>query len=305
MLIFSCDTNNQNSKVTSVIPSKSELGEGAVWDYKYKRLLWVDINGKKLNVFSPHDNLNQIFEMPAKIGTVVPYKANEVVVALQTGIYIFNLNTEELIFKTNPEEDINTNRFNDGKCDPAGRFWVGSMNTVSQEKTGGLYRIDSDFNAQLMVSQVKTSNGIVWSIDKTKMYYIDTPTRLVREYNYDNKTGHISYNRDAITIPDSLGWPDGSTLDSEGHLWIAMWGGACVTRWNVNTGELIDKIKVPAKNVTSCAFGGEDYNQLFITTAKVGMNEEEASQYPEAGNLFSITTRYKGIKASYFAEGVK
>jgi sugar lactone lactonase YvrE len=132
------------------------------------------------------------------------------------------------------------------------------------------------------------------------MYYIDTPTKKVVEYKYNNETGDITNPRDAILIPDSLGSPDGSTLDSEGMLWIAMWGGSCVTRWNPTTGELLDKIDIPAKNVTSIAFGGKNLDVMYITSAKIYLDESDIEKYPLSGRLFTLKSKYKGIPCNYF-----
>lgn len=148
--------------------------------------------------------------------------------------------------------------------------------------------MDADFGWKKMIDDVTISNGIVWSQDKTRMYYIDTPTQKVMAYDYDNETGKISNPEVAVNIPDGLGYPDGSTMDSEGMLWIAMWGGQAVTRWNPETGKLLERITIPALNVTSCAFGGRNLETLFITTARAGMSEEQISRFPESGGLFKI-----------------
>jgi sugar lactone lactonase YvrE len=292
--------HNMDTVVTPILEIKATLGEGALWDYKNNQLLWVDIEEGILYVYDPATGKNIAHEQGKRIGTVVPIDTGGMVTALQDGIYTYNPNNGELIKKASPEEDKPQNRFNDGKCDPGGRFWAGTMALKGGRGSGALYRIDHDFSYKKMIDNVSTSNGIVWSLDNTKMYYIDTPTRKVVAYDYDNGTGDISSPRTAIEIPAELGSPDGSTLDAEGMIWIAMWGGASVTRWNPETGELLQKISVPALNVTSCAFGGKDLDILYITSASMSMNESQKEQYPYAGKLFQVKPGVKGIKANYF-----
>jgi sugar lactone lactonase YvrE len=278
----------------------AQLGEGALWNPFNNTLLWIDIEGKKLHVFDPKSKLNQSIELNQRIGTVVPINETEVLVALKDGIYQLNTQTEALKKMADPEPDRTDNRFNDGKCDPNGRFWVGTMSMNGLDNQGALYCVYPDFSVEKKIDSVSISNGIVWSLDKTKMYYIDTPTRKVVEYQYDNATGAISAPRDAIVIPDSLGFPDGSTLDVEGMLWIAMWNGHSLTRWNPQTGELLQRLEVPALNVTSCAFGGENLDVLYITTAFLGMDEDQQAQYPLAGQLFAVKPGVKGVSANFF-----
>ncbi|MNL47740.1 L-arabinolactonase [compost metagenome] len=153
-----------------------------------------------------------------------------------------------------------------------------------------------------MQAGVTTSNGIAWSSDKKTMYYIDTLTQKVVAYIYDDKTGQISAPYEAITVPDSMGKPDGCTMDAEDMIWIALWGGQSVSRWNPQTGELLCKIEVPAKNVTSCAFGGQSLDTLYITTARTSTTEEDLVRYPYSGGVFAVTPGVKGIKANPFAE---
>ncbi len=136
------------------------------------------------------------------------------------------------------------------------------------------------------------------------MYYIDTPTKKVVEYKYDNNSGKISNPRDAIIIPDSLGYPDGSTLDSEGMLWIAMWGGGCITRWDPVSGKLLTKINIPAKNITSIAFGGKNLDIMYVTSSQQGMSESDQKKYPLAGRLFKLKSGITGIPCSYFIDDI-
>ena len=174
------------------------------------------------------------------------------------------------------------------------------MSTVGEQKNGTLYRLDADSTLHKMIENVSISNGIVWSADKTKMYYIDTPTQKVMAYDYDNETGDISNPKVAVEVSKDLGSPDGMTIDAEGNLWVALWGGSAVGCWNPKTGKLLKMVDVPAKNVTSCAFGGSDLATLFITTARQGTNDKELEKFPNAGGVFKIKPGVKGVKAFFF-----
>jgi sugar lactone lactonase YvrE len=286
--------------VELVIDSKSELGEGALWNYKTGELLWVDIKGKILNFYKPLTGNNKEMFTGQMIGTVVPTETEQVLVALQNGIYKLDPKTGSKKLIVDPEEDLPDNRFNDGKCDPAGRFWAGTMSMVNEKNAGALYRLDPDSSIHKMVDNVSISNGIVWSPDNTKMYYIDTPTKKVMQYNYNIETGNISDPEVAVEIPNDMGSPDGMTMDEEGNVWIALWGGSAVGCWNPETGKLMHTIGVPAKNVTSCAFGDDDLGTLYITTARTGTSEEELEKFPYAGGVFKTRPGVKGVKAFFF-----
>ncbi|MEN7546803.1 SMP-30/gluconolactonase/LRE family protein [Rapidithrix thailandica] len=302
----STQTDGKGKKqVELVLDVKAQLGEGAIWHAEKKELYWVDIEGRKLNIFNPSTKQNQSIEVGERIGTVVPVK-NELkaIVALQNGIHLLNLENQELTFVVNPEDSLENNRFNDGKCDPAGRLWVGSLSMASQPEAAGLYRVDTDGTAKRMLDKVNISNGIIWSNDHKTLYYTDTPTLKIKAFDYDKVTGDISNERVIIEVPEEMGAPDGMTIDAEGKLWVAHWGGSCVGRWNPETGELMEKVEVPALNVTSCAFGDEDLGTLYITTASVDMNEAQNEQYPLAGALFKIRPGVKGVKADHFVNEI-
>ena len=300
VLVFSSCSEKGINKVQLVFDSKSELGEGAIWNHKTGELLWIDIKGEILNFYDPKTGNNKEMFTGQMIGTVVPAVSGGVLVALQSGIYSFNpeSGTKQLII--DPEADKPDNRFNDGKCDPAGRFWVGTMSTVGEQNAGTLYRFDPDSSIHKMINRVSISNGIVWSADKTKMYYIDTPTRKVMSYDYNNETGDINNPQVAVDIPGGMGYPDGMTIDAEGNLWVALWDGSAVGCFNPESGKLLRKIEVPAKNVTSCAFGDDDLGTLYITTARESTSEEDLKKFPNAGGVFKIRPGVKGVEAFFF-----
>ena len=298
LMIFNISCMNQKNEHGNdyVIADStlSSLGEGALWDAEGNRLFYVDILGKKLYEFYPGSEELISHDMPSMIGTVVVKNQDEVLVALVDGVYTYNLKNRSLEFLACPPENDSTQRFNDGKCDPSGRFWVGTMSLVGGKEGSHLFCLDKEGNFTVKLEGITTSNGIVWSSDKKYMYYIDTPTRKVMEYSYDDSSGALGSSRIAVNVPDSLGFPDGMAIDANDHLWVCMWGGGSVCCFDRKTGQLIDRILVPAKNVTSCAFSGDKLNELYVTSARVGTSEEELQRYPNAGALFKFTLKYTG-----------
>jgi sugar lactone lactonase YvrE len=290
-----------------LLDAKSLLGEGSLWDWKSNRLYWVDIEGLTLNVYDPVAIENKVFGVGKRIGTVVPETQQSVLIALEDGIAALDLATGEIEYRV--ETDIHkqyNRRFNDGKCDPHGRFWVGTLSMDGKREVSSLYCIGPDFNIEEKITGVSISNGITWSLDGDSMYYIDTPTQQIVQYDFDKHAGHISNGRVIIEIPEEMGSPDGMTIDADGMLWIALWDGFAVVQYHPETGRLLQTVSVPAPKVTSCAFGGDNLDELFITTASVEMTDEELEKYPLSGGLFSVKVNARGVPAHVFrtAEGV-
>lgn len=306
LLIFtgSISCKPKPGKVEVISGTHSGLGESAIWNHRTQQLYWVDITGKILNIYNPRLGVNRELYVGQMIGTVVPALSGQVIVALEQGFYTLDPETGTKTFIVNPEEDLDDYRFSDGKCDTTGRLWAGTILKDGKPGRGTLYRLDTDTTVHSVIRNVGISNGIAWSPDHTRMYYIDTPTQKVMRYDYNNLTGEISNGKPVIEIPKKMGAPDGMTIDSEGNLWICLWGGAAVGCWNPETGELVRRIDVPASNVTSCAFGDADMGTLYITTASVCTGADELKKYPDAGSMFKIRPGVKGIEAFFFADRI-
>lgn len=296
------EKNKTSNKASLAYKINAKLGEGAIWNHQTQSFFWVDIEGKKLHIFNPETKENKTFNTPSRIGTVVPSGKETAIIALEDGMYSINTLTGDIELFTKVESDQPENRFNDGKCDPAGRLWVGSMHLEQIKGRANLYRIDHDGHATKMLDSITISNGIVWTKNQKTMYYIDTPTGLIRAYDYDLMTGDISNERIAVEVPESLGYPDGMTIDENDMLWVGLWNGNAVANFNPQTGKLIQKIEVPAHNVTACAFGGKNLDILYITTASVDMTSEEQTKYPNAGSIFMAKPGVKGVEASFFGK---
>lgn len=287
-------------KAELTLKKNARLGEGSIWDPRLNLLWWIDIIGQRLFAYVPETGENREYEMPSEIGTVVPRESAGLVVALRHGFYFYEPESEKLELITDPESDLPANRFNDGKCDPGGRFWAGTMPSGpgAGEKTGSLYALYPDLSVRKWADGIACSNGICWSLENDAMYYIDTPTQRVDIFDYDHATGSVCRRRPLITIDRSTGHPDGMTMDAEGNLWIAHWGGSRVTCWNPKTGHQEAEITVPASRVTSCAFGGPGLKTLYITTASIGTDEADE---PHAGCLFQVEPGVAGLPACRFA----
>jgi len=284
---------------TLVLNARAVLGEGAIWNHALQRLHWVDIESGRVFTFDPATGENRACDVGQRVGTVVPRARGGLMLALHNGFASLDLETGRVALQPRPpEHDPAVVRFNDGKCDPAGRFWAGTLALRKGPKPlGRLYRLDTNGIVQVMLRDVGNSNGIAWSLDRRTLYYIDTPLQRVDAFDYDDATGAIANRRTVIAIPPDLGRPDGSTLDSAGMLWIAMWDGWGVTRWNPQTGDLLQTIHLPVARVTSCAFGGPDLATLYVTSARNGLTEEQLAAQPLAGGLFKVTPGMTGMRA--------
>lgn len=296
-MLTQCTTKRE---VKLVFDAKAGVGEGALWDYKNNRLLWIDITGKTFYILNSHDASMHSYAMPKEIGTVVPISEDTVLLALSDGMYEFCISSKTLVQKSRPDIDTALVRFNDGKCSPDGALWVGTMDHGVTKPIAALYRVSADYSVRQMADGVTVSNGITWSPDGSTMYYIDSPTYTVVAYDYDVKRSEISNKRVVIQTPKEWGSPDGNTIDAQGMLWVAHWGGGVVSRWNPQTGELLDTISVPSPNVTSVALGGSDKKTLYITTARNWMKPGDEIRYPHAGGLFAVEVEVSGIETHYF-----
>lgn len=283
-----------------VLDSKVFLGEGPLWDAENKHLWWINIFAGELYRFDPASGSNEKYEMGQQIGTVVLQESGGVAVALENGFYSFNPDSQELHPIVDPEPNKPGNRFNDGKCDPAGRFWAGTMEKVEEQATGSLYSLEGNGEWTCRETNISISNGITWTSDQKTMYFIDSPTRQVDAYDYDVATGQISNRRTAIQIPEGLGYPDGMSIDADDNLWVAMWSGWCVAKFDPRTGQLLQKVDLPVANVTACAFTGENLDELLITTARKGNTDEELEKQPHAGSLFHAKVDVTGTTIPKF-----
>ncbi len=274
----------------------SKLGEGAIWDAREQLLYWVDILSHEVHIFDPKTKTDRAIDVGSDVGTVVKRASGGLMLSVQRGFAFLDLRTRETTLVADVHRDDAAIRFNDGKCDPAGRFWAGTMAYAFAKGAGKLYRLDLDKSVHAMVHDVTCSNGIVWTRDNKTMYYIDTPTGQVSAFDYDDATGNLANRRVAVQIPQGMGHPDGMTIDGEDNIWVCLWGGGRVAQFDPRSGKHSASIEVPGvKNVTSCALGGPNFTDMFITTA--APDDGDASKQPNAGSLFHATVKVPGVPA--------
>jgi len=277
------------------------LGEGPVWDVNRQVICWIDILAGEILEYSPADDFKKTLSIHQMIGAVVIRKNGHFLAALKNGFGFIDRKTGSVSMISNPEPDLPGNRFNDGKCDPEGRFWAGTMSHVDEPEKGSLYTLNTDLTITKKIEKTSISNGMAWSSDNKTYYYIDTPTHAVAAFHFDTTTGEISLKKIIIQIPQKDGSPDGMTIDSEGMLWIAHWDGWQITRWNPGTGKKILAIPLPAARITSCTFGGDNLQDLYITSARTGLNDDQLKNQPLAGSLFVIKNiGFRGLPAFEF-----
>jgi len=288
-------------KIEVVFHHSCELGEGPVWDAESNSILWLDILNGQIHEFSSYSNAFRSLDVRQMIGCIGITSDGNLIAGLKNGIGLINRTTAQVEMIAQPEQHMPGNRFNDGKCDPAGRFWAGTMAISEEPGAGNLYVVNHNRSIQKMKTGVSISNGLAWSSDGQTMYYIDSPTHKVFAFDFDLNNGNISNERIIIQIPETDGSPDGMTIDTEGMLWIAHWGGWQVSRWDPQSGKKIMQIAMPVEKVTSCSFGGSHLNDLYITSARVGLLDDELKMQPLAGSLFVVKNcGYQGIPASKF-----
>jgi len=283
--------------------TESIAGETPVWDAEKKVLYWTDLLGKKINRLDICTNKIKSMDVKTKIGTVVLRENGGLLTATETGFNFIDPDSGEMEIISHPEAEKPNNRFNDGKCDCRGRLWI---STVSQdfgttlEPLGSLYCLDTDLNSRKIIDHVVQVNGMTWSADNKIMYLVDTHGFEILKFDFDADMGTIRNQETALRIPKEFCYPDGLCMDMEGKLWLAHWGGHQLSRWDPDTGKLIEKVYVPALNVTCATFGGPEMDELYITTASFGMTEEDKKRYPDAGKIFKLKPGIKGQKPYRF-----
>lgn len=220
--------------------------------------------------------------------------------ACEDGFYSLTLGggRADAWFLADPGRQRGYERFNDGKCDPAGRFLAGTIRRG--ETPGALYSLTPDGSCTQVLDGVSVANGIAFSADGGTLYYIDSPTRVVMAYGYDPETGRVGAGRPCVEIAEGEAVPDGMTIDVDGNLWIALWLGWKAVCHDPRTGRRLAEIPLPVARVSSCAFGGPDYRTLFITTAWERAGAEERAAQPMAGDLFAAEVGARGLPPHLF-----
>jgi sugar lactone lactonase YvrE len=287
--------------VELVLDANAEVGEGPAWDQSDGRLVWVDITRRQVHLFDPSAGTDRSIDVGDHVGAAVPRAAGGLMLALRGAFAVLDLESETLDTVADTEASNPENRMNDGKCDSAGRFWAGSMNYAETGNAGSLYRLDSHHTVVRVLSGIGLSNGLGWSPDDRLMYHIDSLASTVYVHDFDAASGSIAGGRPLIQVPAEHGVPDGMTVDAEGCLWVAFWGGGAVRRYAAD-GALLKEVPLPVRQVTSCAFGGPDQGDLYITSATRGLSAEDLQQQPGAGGVFRCRPGVTGPPASAYVD---
>ena len=282
-----------------VLDAKAVLGEGPVWREETQDLVWVDIESARVCCFNPATGENETWEVGEKPGLAVPTQRGDLILGTSVGFVRLDLASGVLSPIIDPEQDLPNNRFNDGKVDPEGRLWAGTMGMDESPNVGSFYRLNRNLSVDKLFDRVSISNGLAWTSDQETFYYIDSPTRRVDVFNCDMAAGTVSNRQTAFELPDGMGYPDGMCIDNEGMLWVALWQGWGVARFAPG-GALLAKVEVPVECVTSCCFGGENWDELYITTSSRDLDEAGRAAQPLAGGVFRCRTGIGGLPTNLF-----
>lgn len=269
-----------------------ELGEGPLWSVEEQALYWVNISAGEIHRWDYRSNQHSLWNIGLPVGMAVFQQAGGFVLATQKG-FAFWKPGGKAEFILDPEAGRKGARFNDGAVDRRGRFWAGTIDN-KESPTSSLYRLDADRSVRVMETGIAVSNGIGWSGDNRTMYYTDSPTRKIFAYDFDLGLGTIRNRRIFVEVPPEEGVPDGLAVDADGYIWSAHWDGWKVVRYTPD-GKIERVIDMPVQRPTSCAFGGPNLDELFITSAWEGLSPAEKKAQPLAGDLFRLKVGVKGL----------
>lgn len=270
-----------------------------MWDAGTGVLRWLDVLGRRVHTFDPATGQNTTVETDVPVGSLTERASGGLLAATPRGFESLDPDTGALEVVVAVESHIAGNRMNDGKCDPVGRFWAGTMGDGAHP-TGTLYCLDRDHSVRAEVRGATVSNGLGWSPDGRTMYWIDTPTYGVDAFDYDVDTGRIDGRRRLIEVPVEWGSADGMCVDENGDLWVATWGSGAI-RHHAPNGSLRASLEVPVSQPSSCCFGGPELRDLYITTATYDMSEEQLAAEPTAGGLYRCRPGVAGLPVPPFA----
>lgn len=277
---------------------EADLGEGPLWVAAENAVYWVDIVSKNVHRLSLADGGRKTWRFDDGVTSLSPRAQGGYICTVRDGFAFLDLAKGKVEPIVLPEADLPGNRFNDGKVDGNGRYWAGTMGDGKQA-SGSLYRLDKDLSVRKLDENYVITNGPAYSLDGKTLYHNDSDKRIVYAFDLSDH-GEISNKRVFVQLTEEEGHPDGMTVDSENCLWLCHFAGSRVTRYSA-TGEVLQVIPMPVPNVTSCTFGGENLDTLFITTARLHIAEEALADYPLAGSLFSCKPGVKGLPTPLFA----
>ncbi len=287
-----------NLQARCIADVRANVGEGPVWVEREQALYWVDNKGRKVFRLAEDGDV-RTFETPFEICCIAPKRSGGFVAGTDRGFADVDLESGRFEPFANPERDLAYNRFNDGKTDALGRFWSGTMDNREQEATGSLYRLDADRSWVKVDSSYRVTNGPAFDRARGRMYHTDSALQMI--YCFDiGESGEAANRRDFVRFGEGDGFPDGMTVDGDGDLWVAFWDGWCVRRISPD-GEVKERIAMPVQRPTSCAFGGPGLDRLYVTSARLGIEEDALKMQPCAGGLFLVDAGARGVADKEYA----
>ena len=285
--------------LTCVVPSAAFLGEAPVWLEKSAELLWVDILAPAAHLSRVDTSQTRTIALGELVGAIVPRKRGGFVAAAQSGFRALDLNSGETILMASPD-DIGGRRFNDAKCDPAGRLWAGTLSIDASPGKGVLYCLDPDSGLRTIEQGFDICNGMGWSPDSSTYYLADSGARKIYAYDFDLASGSVANRRIFVDCSQGDGMPDGLAVDSDGCIWVAMWDGWAVRRYTAD-GRLDRTLSMPVPRPTSCAFGGRHNQTLFITSARIRLSASQLAAAPMSGSVFALPVETSGVPVASYA----
>jgi sugar lactone lactonase YvrE len=281
-----------DSTVRCVADVRAILGEGPVWVEREAALYWVDIKGRKIFCLTG-DGERRVWETPMRVGSLAPRASGGFIAGTDEGIALIELETARFEIVARPEADRPSNRFNDGKVDRRGRFWAGSMDDDERQASGALYRIVDPAAPKRVDDGYRISNGPAFNRSGKSMYVNDTALQITYAFDLD-ADGSAANRRIFAQHGNGDGFPDGMTIDGDDCLWIAFWGGWCLRRFSP-TGDCLAQVRLPVGQPTSCTFGGRDLDRLYVTSARIGLDETALAMQPMAGGTFVVSAGVRGL----------
>ncbi len=288
-----------STEVACVLTRPASLGEGPLWDPRARRLYWVDIKGRRIHRFDPASGRDESWATPEDIGSLAVREKGGLVVALTSGFHFFDPARERFEPVCNPEPERRGNRFNDGKPDRQGRFWAGSLPEAFDRPTGALYRLGTDLSCTRMVDGVACSNSLCWSPDGRTMYFGDSMANVIWAWDFDPADGAVANRRVFVEVPAAEGSPDGATVDAEGCVWVAQWGGWRIVRYDPK-GRMDRVVMMPVRKPSCPAFGGPGLDVIYVTSASIQLEAGEPAVEPLDGCLFAFDPGVKGLPEARF-----
>ena len=289
--------------ITCVVDAKAELGEGTLWDPVAQVLWWIDIWGRLIHRYHPVTGRDDTWPAPEYLGCLGLRAKGGLILTMVSGFYFFDPATGRFDPITDPEADLADTRFNDGKPDRQGRFWSGTMFEGPGRRIefiGALYRMDSDLSVHRMIEGIGCSNGLAWSPDSQTMYFSDSHSGEVVQYDFDAATGNVANRRRFIDMSVTGGVADGATVDAEGGYWVTIPVTGRVNRYDP-AGQLIQSVLLPTDLPTCCEFGGAALDVLYVTTAVLRRPPAHFAAQSHPGGLFALDVGVKGLPLPPFA----